>query len=80
MFTINWINVKSALVYGVLSALLAMGIYAIGVNDVFGLNWKEVVNAGVFGLLTVLVSLIKNLLTTGGGDFLGLIKVIPPTE
>lgn len=80
LFTISWINIKSALVYGVLSAFLAMIIYAVGVGDVFLIDWKELANAGVYGLLVVLVSFIKNLLTTDKGNFVGLVKVIPPTE
>jgi hypothetical protein len=80
MFQISWINIKSALVYGVLSAILMMALYAISIGDVFALDMKALVNAGVFGFITVLTSLIKNLLTTDEGKFIGVVKVIPPTE
>jgi hypothetical protein len=77
MFKINWVNVKSAIVYGILTAILAMLIYAIGVNDVFKLDWRQLLNSGVFGFLVVIVSLIKNLLTTNDGKFLWITTVIP---
>lgn len=78
MFEISWINIKSALVYGVLSGLLAIASYAISIGDVFNLDLKVLINAGVFGFLVVVVSLIKNFLTNADGKFLGVIKVIPP--
>ena len=77
MFTISFTNIKSALVYGVLTAILMMALYAVSVGDVFALNMKELTNAGVFGFITVVVSLLKNLLTTDGGKFLDVIKVTP---
>ncbi len=80
MFTLSWINVKSALVYGLLSALVAVGIYAISIGDVFALNVHAIVNAFVFGFLGVFVSLIKNLLTDASGKFLGVTTIIPPTN
>ena len=80
IFKLSWINIKSALVYGALSAVLAMATYAINVNDLFQINWHTLLNAGVFGFLIVLVSLIKNILTNDEGNFVGLIKVIPPTK
>ena len=77
---LNWINIKSALVYGVLSALLAMVLYVTSVGDIFKVSWQALVNSGVFGFLIVLVSLLKNLLTTDSGNFLGIIRVIPDVE
>lgn len=77
---ISWINVKSALVYGLLSALLAIGIYTMGVGDVFKIDWQVLLNAGIYGFLTVIVSLLKNLLSDSSGKFLGLIQVIPKIE
>lgn len=77
---LDWANVKSAIVYGILTALLSMALYAVSVGDVFALNSHALTNAGVFGGLSVLISLFKNLLTDNGGNFLGAVKVIPPTN
>ncbi len=77
---LDWTNVKSALVYGVLSAFLAIALYINEVHSVFLIDWKALVNAGVFGGLTAVISLIKNLLTTNSGNFLGIINVIPDTK
>jgi hypothetical protein len=77
MFTLSWDSIKSAIVYGLLWAILAIALYMIQVGDVFALNIKELVNAGVFGFLGIFVSLIKNLLTTQDGKFLGVTTVVP---
>ena len=74
---LSWVNIKSALVYGVLWAMLAMGIYTVQVGDIFALNFKDLVNAGAFGFLGIVVSLLKNILTTDSGNFAGAVKVIP---
>ena len=79
ILTLSWTNCKSALVYGLLSAILAMSLYAISIGDVFKLDLHALINSGVFGLLAVLVSLIKNLLTTNQGNFLGTTKVVDTT-
>lgn len=61
-------NVKSAIVYG----LLAVALFVISKGSVFGLDWHALVDVGVLGLLT---SLVKNLLTTNEGNFVGLVGV-----
>jgi len=66
-------NLQSAIVYG----LLAVALFVISKGTVFGLDWKALVDVGVLGVLT---SLVKNLLTTDKGNFVGAVKVIPPTE
>lgn len=77
---LSWINIKSALIYGLLSAIVSVGVYTGSVGDVFALNSHALVNAFVFGFLAVFVSLVKNLLTTEAGNFLGIAKVIPSTQ
>ena len=77
IFKLGWVNVKSALVYGLLSAILAIGMYMLSVGSVFSLDFHELINAGVFGFLGVIISLVKNLLTTNSGNFLGAVEVIP---
>lgn len=80
IFTLSWANIKSALVYGLLSGLLAVLVYVVSVGDVFALDSHALINAGVFGLAGSIVSIVKNLLTTDSGKFLGAIKTTPPTE
>lgn len=80
MLKISWVNVQSALVYGVLTALLMMALYAISIGNMFALDMKDLANAGAFGFITVIVSLLKNLLTSDAGNFLGAVKVIPNVE
>ncbi len=71
---ISWINVKSALVYG----LLAMVIAIIAHKSIFGLDWYMLIDVAVMGVLT---SFVKNFLTTNDGNFVGVVKVIDaPTE
>lgn len=75
MNAINWTNVKSALVSGVLTAVLAGAMYVIGVGNVFAINVHSLVNVVALGLLTSIVSLIKSLLTTDKGNFLGAVSI-----
>lgn len=80
MFKLNWINIKSGLIYGLLWALLVVTVTAIEVGDLFALDWKNLLNVGIFTFLGIFVSLLKNLLTTDSGNFLNVVKVIPPTD
>ena len=77
MFKLSKENIKSALVYGLLSGILAIFMYALEVGDLFKLDWKALVNAGVFAFMIAMVSVIKNLLTSDEGKFLGITTVIP---
>lgn len=72
IFTIDWTNVKSALVSTALMALVSGGIYIIGLGDVFKIDAHSLTNIVAMSLLTGLVSLIKNLLTTTDGKFAGV--------
>jgi hypothetical protein len=73
LLKLNKTNVYSALVYG----FVAVALVVISQGTVFGLNWKALVDVGIVGVLT---SLVKNLLTTEKGNFLGSVKVIPDIE
>lgn len=71
---ISWINVKSALVYGLLAVILAI----IAHGSIFGLDKYALVDVAVMGILT---SFVKNFLTTNDGNFAGVVKVIDaPTK
>ena len=74
MFNISFGNFKSAIVYGFLTAIVAIGVYVIGVGDIFSIDSHALINAGVFGFLNVFISLLKNFLTTDDGKFLGMVK------
>ena len=84
LFTLDWSNVRSAVVYGV---LCLVSIFALSVvqnilnaGTIFGLDWKHILDTSVIATLPLLVSglsLIKNLLTTSKGKFLGTVDVAP---
>lgn len=78
MFTLNWTNVKSALVSAFITAVLGIGGYVIGVGDVFRLDVHTLVNVASLSALTTFVSLLKSFLTTDQGNFVGLTNVHPP--
>lgn len=67
-----WINIKSALVSGVLMGILAVAGYIIGVGDVFKLNLHALINSGVMAALTAAISLLKSSLTTDSGKLAGI--------
>lgn len=68
-------NVKSALVYGVLFGLVAVGDAIISSGNVFNLSAKDLASTGIIAGLAVAVSLVKNLLTTDSGKFLNQVTV-----
>ncbi len=78
LFTLSWVNVKSAIVYGLLWALLVVLVEVQQAGTIFGLDWKTIADAGVLGFIAVIVTLLKNFFTTKEGNFLGLVKVVPP--
>ena len=72
MYTINYTNIKgalvSALIVGFLSVLLS--VYKSG--DIFNIDWKMTLNAGV---LAMIGSILKNLFTNDTGTFAGIAQV-----
>lgn len=87
MFTLSWSNVKSAIVYGLLT-LVAVFLFSVAqsvldVGSIFGLDWKHIVDTAVIATIPSVVtvlSLLKNFLTTNKGKFLGVATVIPDKE
>lgn len=84
LFTINAANVKSALVYGILTLLvsfaLAFAQNVLQAGSIFGLDWKAIVDSSVIATIPVLITLVslgKNFLTDAQGKFLGGAEVIP---
>lgn len=68
IFKLDLANVRSAVVYGV----VAVAVVVISEGTVFGLDWKVLTDVGVIAVLT---SLVKNLLTTDSGQFVGVVGV-----
>lgn len=84
LFTLTKANVKSAVVYGILSLgatfLLSFLQGVLDAHSIFGLDWKSIIDSAAIATIPVLitfVSLGKNLLTTSQGNFLGVTEVIP---
>jgi len=78
IFKLSLVNVKSALVYGLLWGLLAMLLNMQMAGSVFNLNWKDVVDSGIMAMIAAVISLLKNLFTTDEGKFVGLVDVVEP--
>ncbi len=84
---ISWMNVKSAIVH---VFLLLVTVFVLSIiesvvkaHTIFGIDWKHVVDIATMATLSVLmgvVSLLKNLLTTQSGNFMGIVKVAPDPE
>jgi hypothetical protein len=84
LLSLNWTNIKSALVYGVLMVAVTFSLVAlalvIGHGSIFGVDWRNVVDKGAIaalGVIVTMVSLLKNFLTDNEGKFLGMVEVIP---
>lgn len=87
--TLTWANIKSALIYGVLMAVVTFVLVVMNSvithGSIYGLDWPNVIDQGVLAVLAVLAagaSLLKNLLTDNQGQFLGITKTTdtaPPT-
>lgn len=69
ILTLSWINIKSALVYG----LIALILYVISTGSVFGLDWHILVNTAVMAILT---SFVKNFFTNNDGKFANVVEVV----
>lgn len=80
MFQLNALNIKSALVYVFLAAFFQLLSYIIGVGDVWKLDYHTIVNTFVIAFAVGCLSIIKNLLTTSDGKFLGVTQVTETTK
>jgi hypothetical protein len=84
LFTLTWSNVKSALIYGLLAVvvtfLLVVCQMILDAGSIYGLDWLAILDKGalaVIGVFVSFLSIVKNLLTTADGKFLGFLEVIP---
>lgn len=77
MWNLSSANLKSALIYALLMGVVSIGIYIVGVGDIFKIDPHALINSGILAAVTGLISLLKNLLTDNAGKFLGMTTVIP---
>jgi hypothetical protein len=73
----NW---KSAVVYGLLWGLLAVLLEVQSAGSIYKVDWKMAADSGIVASIAFAISVIKNLLTTKAGKFLGMVKVIPEVK
>ena len=69
---LSWINVKSALMFSLLTAVAGVLVYILGIGDIFSLDIKVLINIFVLSLGNGILSVIKSLLTTNSGNFIGV--------
>ncbi len=84
LFQIDWANVKSAIIYGLMTLASVFGLSVLQnilkVGSIFGLNWKAIVDTATIATIPTMItgiSILKNLLTNQKGKFLGVTEVIP---
>lgn len=84
LFNVNWVNIKSAIVYGLLTmvvtfiASVAVTVYHAG--TFYGIDWAHTIDqAGIeaLGFFVAGISVLKNILTNDKGKFLNTVTVIP---
>jgi len=75
IFNISLTNIKSALVFAILTAVVAMIVYVLGLGDIFKIEPHTIANIGAMSLLNGVLSLLKAFLTNSNGEFLGVTKV-----
>lgn len=75
IFSLTKTNIKSAIVFAILTALVAMIVYIVGLGDIFKIEPHTIANIGVMAILNGILSLLKSFLTTSSGQFLGMTKV-----
>ena len=78
IFKLDWVNVKSSLVYGGLWGLLAVLIRIKEVGNIFNLNWMDLANVFAMAAIAIVIVLLKNMFTTDSGKFLGVVSVTAP--
>lgn len=78
LFKFSWADFKSALIYGALWGGLTVAIKITEIGSIFDLNWKELIDIFAMTGLAIAITLVKNLLTTKDGNFLGAVRVKDP--
>ncbi len=66
-----WTSIKSAIVSGIITGVLGIAGYIIGVGSVFNLDLHSLVDVAALSALTTVVSLLKAGLTSDSGNIAG---------
>lgn len=77
MFSLSKENIKSAIVYVIVTTLVAILLYILKVGSLFKINLHDLIDSGFMALTVGVSSLLKNLFTDNTGKFLYITKVIP---
>lgn len=80
LFSVNWMNVKSALTSAILAVILGISGYIIGIGDLWQIDVHSLINIGTMSFLVSIVSLLKSFLTDNKGDFAGVVKITPTSD
>lgn len=72
MFKLDWTKVKNALVWVVLTAVLGVLLYVVGVGDIYQINFHSLTNIFALAVANGIISIIKSLLTTNSGKVAGV--------
>jgi len=75
LFQVSFVQIKSALVSGIIMAFFAIVGYVLQTGDIFSLDWRTIANVAVLAGLTAATSYLKSGLTTSQGNFAGLVKI-----
>jgi len=72
VFTLSWINFKSAVVSGLITGIIGIGLYVVGVGDLWKVDFHSLINIGSISAISAIVSLVKNFLSTNSGSVAGI--------
>ena len=73
ILTLDWANVRGAVITTAAVAIGATLFYIIGVGDIFKLDWHVIINTAI---MAGAGSLFTNFFSTNDGKFLGGPKVV----
>lgn len=68
----NFLNIKSAVVSGLIMALIIVLTMIINAKSIFLVDWRNLIDVAIISFLTSIVSVLKSLSTTAKGNFLGV--------
>lgn len=75
LFKLSWLEVVHALVFGVVTGLVAMAGYILKLGTFFGIDVHTLVNVGGLAALAAVIGLVVPFLTTSQGNFVGIVSV-----
>lgn len=75
LFLINKKDIVSAVVSGLIMALLTILLAIKEAGSVMNLNWINILDMGIMAFITFVVSWIKSMFTDEAGKFVGKIQI-----